>query len=391
MEFWAVEVKAGEPFKVELHEKRALHLSQACVGEVEKGSSESIYLFVKVKGKKLALATLNSEKLPQQTFDLVFDKTFELSHTWKNGSVFFHGYTADNDIPDHEDSSDSDSDEDIPVIVPNGGPASEVKQEDSKVNASKNSAAGKQKAMIVESKQDSSSEDSDDSSDDDATSSEDDVKVSAGKDSAAGKQKVKMVEPKKDASSEDNDVSSDDDDDATSSEDDPKVSAGKDASAGKQKLKIVEPKNDASSEDVADSSDDDAMSEDDSEDNEENKSASDEDSDSDKDEVTPVQVKSSKKRASVSASKKHVPEKKAKLITPPKTDGKKSSVHVATPYPSKQAGKIPANKPIQVTPKTEGSHPCKSCKKIFKSETDCKELGTKVEEECYESKESEAH
>lgn len=53
-----------------------------------------------VNGKKLALATLNSEKLRQQNFDLVFDKTFELSHNWKNGSVLFHGYTADNDISD---------------------------------------------------------------------------------------------------------------------------------------------------------------------------------------------------------------------------------------------------------------------------------------------------
>lgn len=114
---------------MELDEKRALHLSQvlqesgtlrsliriynfnyicrtdscflqACIGEVEEDSSESICLFVNINGKKLALGTLNSEKLLQQSFDLVFDKTFELSHNWKNGSVFFHGYTADNDISD---------------------------------------------------------------------------------------------------------------------------------------------------------------------------------------------------------------------------------------------------------------------------------------------------
>ncbi|KAL8094837.1 hypothetical protein AgCh_036376 [Apium graveolens] len=373
MEHWAAEVEAGEPFKVELDENRALHLSLACIGEVDKDSSEFICLFVNINGKKLALGTLHSEKLCQQSFDLVFDKTFELSHNWKNGSVIFHGYTADNDISDNvtKDNSDSDSyeesDEGIPVMAPNGGPASEVKQEDSKINANKNSSAGKHKA-IVESKKDASSEDNDDSSDDDATSSEDDPKVSAGKDSAAGKQKVKMVKPKKETSAEDNDDTSDDDGDATSSEDVPEVGAGKDAAAGKQKAKIVEPNNDASSEDDADSSDDDdAMSEDDSEDNEDNKSASDENGDKEE-EVTPVQVKSSKKRDSVSASKKNVPEKKAKLITPPKADGKKSSVHVATPYPSKQTGKTAATRPNQPTPKSEGSHLCKSCKKILKTE-----------------------
>lgn len=374
MEFWGVEVKAGEHFKVELHEKKALHLSQACIGEVEKESSESICLFVSIDGKIIALGTLNTEKIPQQSFDLVFNKTFELFHNWKNGNVFFHGYTAINDtssLTSIEDDShtfeESSSDEDIPAIAPN---ATEVKQEGPKVSAIKNSTAGKQKVKAVEPKKNASSEDSDDSSDDDdddATSSEDDRNVSSGKVFAAGKQKVKIVEPKKDVSSEDSDDTSDDD--ATSSEDEPKVSARKDSAARKQKAKIVEPKNDASSEDDADSSDDDdAVLEDDSEDDEDNKSASDEDSDSDEDEVTPVQVKSSKKRALVSASKPAVSEKKAKLHTPKNNGSKKSSVHVDTPYPSKQPGKTPATKPNPQMPKTEGSYSCKPCKKTFKSE-----------------------
>ncbi|WOH06146.1 hypothetical protein DCAR_0625569 [Daucus carota subsp. sativus] len=264
------EVKAGESFKVKIDENKALHLSQACIGDVEKDIPVSICLYVKVDEKKLALGTLNSKKLFQQSFDLVFDKTFEISHNWKNGSIFFLGYTADNEKSDRYPflPMDAESDEDIPVIAAN----------------------------------------------DDETSSEDDPKVSVKKDSAAGKQKANIVEPTKDVSSDDTDDSSDDDE--TSSEDDTK---------------------------------------------------SDEDSDSDEDEETPVQVKSSKKRA-LTPAKKALPEKKAKLITPPKTDGKKSSVHVATPYPSKQTGKTPANKLNQQTPKTDGSHTCNSCKRTFKSE-----------------------
>jgi len=41
-------------------------------------------------------------------------------------------------------------------------------------------------------------------------------------------------------------------------------------------------------------------------------------------------------------------------------DGKKGAVHVATPHPSKQAGKTPGNKPNQ-TPKSGGSLACKTC------------------------------
>lgn len=61
----------------------------------DKGN-QSVCLYVTVDGKKLVLGTLFSEKLPQQQFDLVFDKEFELSHNWKNGSVYFYGYKANN-------------------------------------------------------------------------------------------------------------------------------------------------------------------------------------------------------------------------------------------------------------------------------------------------------
>lgn len=48
------------------------------------------------------------------------------------------------------------------------------------------------------------------------------------------------------------------------------------------------------------------------------------------------------------------------------TDGKKVVGHVATPHPSKQAGKTPAanDQNKQQTPKSAGgAFPCKSCKR----------------------------
>jgi hypothetical protein len=47
---------------------------------------------VKIDDHKLQLGTLSSEKIPQISYDLVFEKEFELSHNWKYGSVFFTGF-----------------------------------------------------------------------------------------------------------------------------------------------------------------------------------------------------------------------------------------------------------------------------------------------------------
>ncbi|XP_059646752.1 histone deacetylase HDT1-like [Cornus florida] len=113
MKFWGVEVKSGETIKVQPGEE-VLHLSQASLDEVSgKGKgNESVCLFVNIDGQRLVLGTLSSEKLPQQLFDLVFEKDFELSHNCKNGSVHFLGYlTPDLSTDDSdEDSEDSGSD-----------------------------------------------------------------------------------------------------------------------------------------------------------------------------------------------------------------------------------------------------------------------------------------
>ncbi|KAA8544193.1 hypothetical protein F0562_022171 [Nyssa sinensis] len=88
------------------------------------------------------------------------------------------------------------------------------------------------------------------------------------------------------------------------------------------------------------------------------------------DEETPKKADQGKKRPTESATKTPVPAKKAKLVTPQKTDGKKGGAHTATPHPSKQAGKTPANsgKSKEQSPKSGGQVSCKSCSKTFNSE-----------------------
>ncbi|KAL7170369.1 hypothetical protein ACSBR2_035272 [Camellia fascicularis] len=102
--------------------------------------------------------------------------------------------------------------------------------------------------------------------------------------------------------------------------------------------------------------------------NTESESAEVETEDDDEEEEAPKKVVLSKKRPAESATKTPGPDKKAKLVTPQKTDAKKGSVHVATPHPKKQAGKTPGNQSKQPTPKSAGSNPCKSCNKSFNSE-----------------------
>ena len=70
---------------------------QATLGEVKKDKgNESVYLYANIGGQKLVLGTLSAEKFPHISLDLVFEKKFQLSHNWKNGSVYFCGYKVPN-------------------------------------------------------------------------------------------------------------------------------------------------------------------------------------------------------------------------------------------------------------------------------------------------------
>ncbi|TQE13273.1 hypothetical protein C1H46_001080 [Malus baccata] len=99
-------------------------------------------------------------------------------------------------------------------------------------------------------------------------------------------------------------------------------------------------------------------------------SSDEDDDDSEEEEETPTPKKNSKKRPNESTPKTPVSAKKAKQVTPQKTDGKKGA-HTATPHPAKKGGKTPAtsDKSKPQTPKSAGGdHSCKPCNKSFNSD-----------------------
>ncbi|CAL5436225.1 unnamed protein product [Camellia sinensis] len=208
MEFWGVEVKAGQPLKVNPEVGSVIHISQAALGEGKKGKGNDIVpLWVNINGKKLVLGSLSAEKFPQVSFDLVFEKEFELSHDWKDGSVYFCGYSADNqfdeDVEDEFDEDDSSEDEDIRRLITENG-KDESKGEEAKPAASKGKAAKLPKVTVVEPKKDDDSDEDDDTDDDD----EDVDKV--------------MMDASDDSDSEDEDDTDEEDDEEEEDEETPK-------------------------------------------------------------------------------------------------------------------------------------------------------------------------
>ncbi|GAB4856496.1 hypothetical protein Ancab_014411 [Ancistrocladus abbreviatus] len=173
MEFWGVEVKAGESLKVEPGEGMLLHISQACFGEVKKDKgNEFVHLYAKKDGQKFVLGNLSLEKFPHLNFDLVFEDDFELLHDWKHGSVHFAGYRSFNPtVSSGDEESDDDLGEPIPINAVDNGKR-ESKQEKpaaDKANAvgKPESVATKQKVKIVEPKKDAKQNVEDDDDDDD--------------------------------------------------------------------------------------------------------------------------------------------------------------------------------------------------------------------------------
>ncbi|CAN0916645.1 Histone deacetylase HDT1 [Linum grandiflorum] len=175
MQFWGVEVKAGEPFTVTPDDDFNIHLSHAVLGESNKSKdTESVLVSVTVNGKKLALGTLSAEKFPQLQFDLVFEKEFVLSHNGKNGSVYFSGYRCISDeypfwtscFCAFYETESSDEEEDVRTIQ--NGNAEEPKLELAKLEAPTLKSTLEQSA-----KPETDSDDEDDSDSDDEDDSDD--------------------------------------------------------------------------------------------------------------------------------------------------------------------------------------------------------------------------
>ncbi|KAK2418359.1 histone deacetylase HDT1 [Trifolium repens] len=181
MEFWGVEVKSGESLKVEPEDDRIIHLSLACLGDVTKDKrGEPVSLYVKIDDHKLQLGTLSSEKIPQISYDLVFEKEFELSHNWKYGSVFFTGFKMESVASDDDEDSDDFIEEDNPVNAANGKPEFEVKNGAKPgVNEAQQNRTSDPKKNQKDVENDVSADDEEDSSDSgsDEDSSEDEPMV----------------------------------------------------------------------------------------------------------------------------------------------------------------------------------------------------------------------
>ncbi|KAJ4842182.1 hypothetical protein Tsubulata_018494 [Turnera subulata] len=149
-------------------------------------------------------------------------------------------------------------------------------------------------------------------------------------------------------------------------------------SGSKQKVKVEEPNKycklggdtDDSSDDEEDNDYQDMVinGEGDSGDDEDDDESDEDDDDSDEDEETPKKVELSKKRSVEPAKRTLVPDKKAKFVTPQKTDGpKKVGGHTATPYPSKKPAKLLATS-FPKNDQSPKSFACYSCKRSFGSE-----------------------
>ncbi|RDX67843.1 Histone deacetylase HDT3, partial [Mucuna pruriens] len=168
--FLGVEVKSGESLKVDPGDDKIIHLSNACLGDVTKDKGgEPVALYVKFGNQKLVLGTLSSDRFPQISYDLIFEKEFELSHNWKNGNF----------------------DEDIPVSAANGKPESEVKngvkldaneaKKKEKIADPRKNAKAKEKAANGED-EDSSESDSDADSSEEKPTANGDIESSEGDD-----------------------------------------------------------------------------------------------------------------------------------------------------------------------------------------------------------------
>ncbi|XP_044488981.1 histone deacetylase HDT1 isoform X2 [Mangifera indica] len=220
MEFWGIEVKSGQPQKVNPGGRRVIHLSQASLGEVKKDKGNGhVCLYLKVDDKKLVLGTLSPLKLPQLSFDLALEKDFVLSHNWKNGSVYFTGYRVKMDQTMVADSDDSDSDEDVKEILlrNSGKPELQAKSVSKHPNNIKpNASTAKENVKNVKPNRKFDDSDSDDtdskdsSTDDDETSDDEDLNHISGESNKSGHE-----HNERDEDDEDSDESESDDEDET--------------------------------------------------------------------------------------------------------------------------------------------------------------------------------
>ncbi|CAH8357549.1 unnamed protein product [Eruca vesicaria subsp. sativa] len=168
MEFWGVEVQAGKSLKVKPEFESVIHVSQASLDKGKKG--ETAFLYVTVDGKKLVIGTLSQGNIPQISFDLVFEKEFELSHSLESGSVHFVGYKSPNMVEDEDFSELEDDEEEEEAAVP--VPAAVTANGSNVVKADSKPKAAKPVEVKPESDEDDDESDEEDDSEEDGSDSE---------------------------------------------------------------------------------------------------------------------------------------------------------------------------------------------------------------------------
>ncbi|KAM0931210.1 hypothetical protein ACQ4PT_000309 [Festuca glaucescens] len=158
-----------------------------------------------------------------------------------------------------------------------------------------------------------------------------------------------------------------DEDDSDSSSLDDLTSSGDDLTEDES-----DSEDDSSEEDDTSTEEDDSSSEEINTSSEEIATSSEEDSSDEEGKNTPVKPEDGKKRVAEIALKTLASDKKAKIATlsGQTTTGDKEVPHVATPHPSKQTSKTSGNSKSKAkSPKSVGTHACKSCSKTFGSDS----------------------
>ncbi|XP_068639560.1 histone deacetylase HDT2-like [Aristolochia californica] len=127
---------------------------------------------VTLVGPKMVIGTLAREKFPRVSFDLVFEKEFEVSHNGKSSGE------------DFSDSDEDSKDDQIATPALNGMPDTKVASSKLvvKANVAKSDSKPKAKAKPVKAKKAKEDKDEDDEDDDefeeDESSSDEDIEES---------------------------------------------------------------------------------------------------------------------------------------------------------------------------------------------------------------------
>ncbi|CAE6075127.1 unnamed protein product [Arabidopsis arenosa] len=182
MEFWGIEVKPGKPVTVTPKEGTLIHVSQASLGECKNKKGEFVPLHVKVGNQNLVLGTLSTENIPQLFCDLVFEKEFELSHTWGKGNS-------------EEEEEEEEEVEEVPAtITANGNAAKAVAKPKAKP-----AEVTKTAKPAADAEEDDS--DSDEGMDEDDDDSEEEEETPTPKKPASSKKRANETAPKTPVSS----------------------------------------------------------------------------------------------------------------------------------------------------------------------------------------------